>query len=567
VNDGVAALPDPAHLASGYMVGGKYEIKRLLGEGANGSVYEGEHTEIGHRVAIKVVHKDLALRDDIIARFRREARICGTIRNRHVGQVYDVGELPGGAPYMVMELQEGGSLADMLAGAPIAIGVAVEICRQLLVGVQAAHDIGVIHRDIKPPNVMLVRESGQLLVKLVDFGIGKNITPDLRARGVTLEGMVVGSPDYMAPEQLRGEPVDPRADLYGVGVVLYESVTGRVPFDADSLTELFVAVLRDPIVPPRTLRPECPVLLEHVIMKALSRAAAQRYASAAEMEKALLEVQRTCALDSTAPPGRADRGARNSSRSQLRRVPTTAAGRAIERVKTTTLAIPLKRTGRRAALLALLALVLAGLWLMRSPASEWTEARAAERAARDRSAAPHLATPAPLADEKAAAERSAQTLAAQAGAGAPTSPVDLMPTGPASRIAPPAAKLRSKQAPGAVQAAVEVGERAGSKAEDAPAVVPVAQPAGASAGASRLTRDAFSAYVRGQMPRARALYREATLRSPSHADAWRGLGMVSSRLGDRNEARRAFERYLALRPQAGDAAAIAKKLAELRSAR
>ena len=105
---------DPAHLPAGFIVAGKYVIKKTLGEGANGSVYEGEHSEIGHRVAIKVVHKNLAAREDIIARFRREARICGTIRNRHVGQVYDVGELPSGAPYMVMELQEGSSLAIQL---------------------------------------------------------------------------------------------------------------------------------------------------------------------------------------------------------------------------------------------------------------------------------------------------------------------------------------------------------------------------------------------------------------------------------------------------------------------
>src|SRR5688572_7737352 len=146
---------DPGHLPAGYMLGGKYEIKRLLGEGANGSVYEGEHAEIGHRVAIKVVHKNLAAREDIIARFRREARICGTIRNRHVGQVYDVGQLPSGAPYMVMELQEGRSLAAVLEEERrLPISTVIDIGRQLLIGLQAAHDIGAIHRDVKPDNIM-----------------------------------------------------------------------------------------------------------------------------------------------------------------------------------------------------------------------------------------------------------------------------------------------------------------------------------------------------------------------------------------------------------------------------
>src|SRR5262249_53910112 len=155
-----------------------------------------------------------------IARFQREARICGTIRNRNVGQVYDVGELPDGAPYMVMELHEGRSLQRMLSeSGPLPIAAVLDVGRQLLLGLPAAHETQVVHRDVKPDNIMLVHESsGQTVVKLVDFGIGKSVSADIRTRNVTQEGMVVGSPDYMPPEQLKGEVVDYRVDIYAAGV-------------------------------------------------------------------------------------------------------------------------------------------------------------------------------------------------------------------------------------------------------------------------------------------------------------------------------------------------------------
>src|SRR5262249_11936179 len=152
-------------------------------------------------------------------------------------------------PYMVMELHEGRSLGKMLnEDGPLPIAAIVDIGRQLLLGLEAAHQTNVVHRDVKPDNIMLVHESsGHTLLKLVDFGIGKNVAADIRSRNVTQEGMVVGSPDYMPPEQLKGENVDARVDLYAAGVVLYECLTGHTPFNAESLTELFVAILRDPI--------------------------------------------------------------------------------------------------------------------------------------------------------------------------------------------------------------------------------------------------------------------------------------------------------------------------------
>jgi tRNA A-37 threonylcarbamoyl transferase component Bud32 len=556
-------------LAPGFEVGGKYVIKRLLGEGANGSVYEGEHSQIGHRVAIKVVHPALAARDDIIARFQREARICGTIRNRHVGQVYDVGVLPDGAPYMVMELHEGRSLAQVLAiEGPLPIATVVDLARQLLLGLRAAHETSVVHRDVKPDNIMLVREStGQTVVKLVDFGIGKSIQADIRERNVTREGAVVGSPDYMPPEQLRGEAVDHRADLYAMGVVLYEAVTGRVPFNAESLTELFVAILRDPVAPPRQYRPDCPPELEAVIMRALSREAGQRYASAADMERALELVQRSCVLPTGA--GTLERLSQPPPAAQpQRRASTQGYALETERVRTAELQVPLQRPGERMALVAGAALLGAvGIaWGMRgsqdSAAPEHRVAPAAVAAMPAQPVMPAVAQPA--AQPSASAEPTA--VAIGEAAKVPTEPASPgADHGPRSHAHEDAAlkhraahggPARSEQSARAQPAEVKPSA---PRAPDAPK--PATVPDGLSA--AELSQQAAAAFVRGQMPRARALYREATQKAPGDAAAWRGLGMVSSRMGEREEAARAFKRYLALSPGAADADAIRKKLSEL----
>jgi serine/threonine protein kinase len=590
------------HLAPGFTVGGKYVIKKLLGEGANGSVYEGEHSQIGHRVAIKVVHKSLAERDDITARFQREARICGTIRNRHVGQVYDVGQLPeGGAPYMVMELHEGRSLSQVLADdGPLPIAAVIDVVRQLLVGLQAAHDTSVIHRDIKPDNIMLVRESsGQVVVKLVDFGIGKAISTDIRARNVTQEGMVVGSPDYMPPEQLKGENVDHRVDIYATGVVLYEAVTGRVPFNAGSLTELFVAILRDPVSPPRTHRPDCPPELESVIQRAMARDAGQRFQSANEMGKALETIARDCGLGAdglsrySRPPPSA-----TGSRKQARSSSSIAEGGyalETERVRTAELQIPGRRAGGRVVVVAASVLI-AGVglaWMLRS-AQDGTPHQVLPKQELHAAAS---ATPVPAAVPEPAPAAAPLRPASETGHTpevAPRGEVEAHeqandPTAEVARASPPAAgslgvvvrsdasrgdkkgrKHLASAAEGAEHGPAEAKHPAltGPELAEAQKAAPhAAAPAAAasqnSAAPTELLQQAAAAFVRGQMPRARALYREASQKAPGSADGWRGLGMVSSRMGEPEEAARAFKRYLALRPNAPDADQIRKKLAEL----
>ncbi len=281
-------------LRPGSEVGGKYVIRRSLGTGAHGVVYEAEHLEVGHRVAIKVVHAAYVDREDMLLRFRREARISGSIREKHIAQVYDVGHLDSGAPYIVMELLEGRSLATLFYEEPaLPIATVLELGRQLLHAIGAAHRAGVLHRDIKPENIMLHQEStGDVVLKLLDFGIAKRIIPDLAERSITMEGNVVGTPDYMSPEQLRGNDLDERSDIYAAGVVLYEAITGQPPFEAEHLTELFASVLRDEVVPPSRLRQECSEALERIVLRAMSRSRSQRYPNAEAMSRALAQVMK-----------------------------------------------------------------------------------------------------------------------------------------------------------------------------------------------------------------------------------------------------------------------------------
>lgn len=577
-----AARLDPAHLPPGYTLAEKYVIKKLLGEGANGSVYEGEHADIGHRVAIKVVHKNLAAREDIIARFRREARICGTIRNRHVGQVYDVGELPSGAPYMVMELQEGRSLAALLEQERrLPIASAIDIGRQLLLGLQAVHGIGAIHRDVKPDNIMLVREStGDTVVKLVDFGISKSVDADIKNRNVTQEGMVVGSPDYMPPEQLKGDAIDHRVDIYAAGVVLYEMITGRVPFDARNMTELFVAILRDPLEPPSTVRSDCPKALEQVILRALERDAGSRFASAAEMEAALRKAQDVSGVSGDGLQRLS--GVTPAARKRL----SSTEGYALEteRVRTAELQAPIKRAGSRLALIAGgIALALAGLLAVllgpkgdggsghrvtpREQRSPGTAAASATKPAAVPANAAHASAVEPIElpsgiEEPSApgavglqAEGTAQLEAvAQPERAGTEGAADIEDAPERSAVAKPAqrarrvAKVESPPSPPTEKAVAGVPEAAGTP------------PPAAGSSAAELVERASAAFIQGQMPLARALYRDATEQAAGNAAAWRGLGMASSRMGQPQEARRAFERYLRLRPNAPDAPAIRAKL-------
>ncbi len=274
----------------GQVVGGKYKLIRLLGEGGMGTVYEALHTVIGRRVAFKVLHADLAQKPDIATRFVREAQTATAIGSDHIVDVTDGGTTEDGAPYIVMELLEGEDLAGLLAreGA-LAVPRAISLMTQVCSALEAAHRRGIVHRDLKPANLFITRRGdGREQVKVLDFGIAKFRTLAQQETALTRTGTTMGTPHYMAPEQFHAtKDVDPRADIYAAGVILYEMLTGRTPFQADTYESLIIQAATATPAPPSNLRPGLPPALDQVVMRAMARDVGARFGTMGELERAL----------------------------------------------------------------------------------------------------------------------------------------------------------------------------------------------------------------------------------------------------------------------------------------
>ncbi|HWO14339.1 MAG TPA: protein kinase [Polyangiaceae bacterium] len=277
-------------LKIGDRIDGKYEIKRLLGEGGMGAVYEGENTLIHRRVAIKVLHSGVAALEEAVKRFENEAQAAGRIGSDHIVEVLDLGRLDSGDRYMVMEFLKGESLSGRIAARGRL--PASEICQiglQLLEGLSAAHEAGIIHRDLKPDNIFLLAQAkGRTdFVKILDFGISKfNVLG--KDFSMTRTGSVMGTPYYMAPEQARGaKNLDARLDVYAAGVILYEAATGRVPFDGDTFNELLIKIVTEDSPPVRSVVPDLDAGLAEIIDKARQKNPDHRFGSAREFRDAL----------------------------------------------------------------------------------------------------------------------------------------------------------------------------------------------------------------------------------------------------------------------------------------
>jgi serine/threonine protein kinase len=216
----------------GMVVADRYHITRKLGEGGMGQVYLAEHVKMGRRCAIKIMMPGTMSDPDAISRFNREAANASRISHPNVCAIYDFGETPDGLIYLAMEFIEGRSLTDLLAEAgTLPLARAATMIQQTAEALQVAHDLGIVHRDLKPDNIMVSTAREKDIVKVVDFGIAKAIGgDDGRAQKVTKTGFVVGTPEYMSPEQLAGDPVDGRSDLYSLGLVFYRMLTGASPF-------------------------------------------------------------------------------------------------------------------------------------------------------------------------------------------------------------------------------------------------------------------------------------------------------------------------------------------------
>lgn len=277
----------------GATIDGRYQVVALLGEGGMGHVYEVRHATLDKRFAMKVLRRELARDPELGSRFIDEAKATARVHHGNVVQIIDFGQLPDGIPYFVMELLEGQTLGQVIkSGGAIPAGRAVRIIEQVASALEAAHEAGVVHRDLKPDNVFLVggmtggRASDD--VRVVDFGAAKIIG----SSRVTRQGIVFGTPHYMSPEQASGQPVDHRADIYALGIIMYEMFTGRVPFEAD--TYMGVLTQHMFVQPPRPsqVSPAARELgaLEEITLACLAKKPEERYASMRALIEAIHEV-------------------------------------------------------------------------------------------------------------------------------------------------------------------------------------------------------------------------------------------------------------------------------------
>jgi len=277
----------------GDILSGKYRVERVLGAGGMGVVVQAHHLQLDERVAIKFLLPEGLKNPEALARFEREARAAVKIKNEHVARTIDVGKLDNGAPYIVMEFLEGTDLASLLRSrGSLGIDETVEFLLQASEAIAEAHALGIIHRDLKLENLFVVRRAdGLMSVKVLDFGISKvtGLAGSGRDVGMTRTSTIMGSPLYMSPEQLHStRDVDTRTDIWAIGVIIYELISGRPPFVGDSMPELVAKILTRPPEPLLNLRPDAPLGLERVILRCLEKDKAQRYVNIAEMAMALV---------------------------------------------------------------------------------------------------------------------------------------------------------------------------------------------------------------------------------------------------------------------------------------
>jgi serine/threonine-protein kinase len=280
-----------ADVAAGTIIAGRYRIERAVGTGGMATIWEGTHLVLNRSIAVKFIHIAGPASSKVRARFLREARVAAAVRHRNVVDIIDFGT-EDGRPFMIMELLVGSTLARRLDQGPsMSVAEAVRIMARVLSGLAAVHDAGIVHRDLKPENVFLVEDADGIYPKLLDFGVSRSMDPDSELMSVfpTHENAIVGTPQYMSPEQARGlKEIDHRSDLWSAGIMLFELLSGVLPFDAEAVGDVIIQIATG--TPPdfALLRPDLAGPVENVIKKAMQRRPEHRFQSAREMRSALL---------------------------------------------------------------------------------------------------------------------------------------------------------------------------------------------------------------------------------------------------------------------------------------
>ena len=273
----------------GKTLDGAYRIERKLGEGGMSYVYLGEELATGARYAIKILAPNLAKDATAMARLRREALLGGKLAHPHVCHIVRLGETPGGLVYVVMPFVQGEILSDRnFRVGRTTLADTVTFVSQIADGLQVAHDLTIVHRDLKPENIMICKDAaGQEFAVIMDFGLAKARQAGAELQKLTSTGIVLGTPEFMSPEQLRGKLLDGRTDIYSLALMAFEMLTGKLPFEGRNQQEMMIARLRSEPTPIRTLRSELPTAVEAALLKAMARAADDRFATAPAFATAL----------------------------------------------------------------------------------------------------------------------------------------------------------------------------------------------------------------------------------------------------------------------------------------
>ena len=282
----IAAPAAGAGLGRGQVFADRYEVLGTLGKGGMGVVYRARDRQLDEVVALKLLRPEaLASDPTLLERFKQEIKLARRITHRNVLRTHDFGETAG-VPYISMEYLEGVTLKDLVRSrGALPLGVGLSIAKQMCHGLGAAHEGGVVHRDIKPQNMLILPETAEL--KIMDFGISRVSSVEPGGSGLTTAGTVMGTPDYMPPEQAQGRPADFRSDLYSLAVVFFEIFTGKLPFKGETPMAVVVAHIQQAPPRPRSVNPKLPAELEAVILKGLQKDPAKRWQSADEILEAL----------------------------------------------------------------------------------------------------------------------------------------------------------------------------------------------------------------------------------------------------------------------------------------
>jgi len=292
-NQGAAAATAQAVDADALKPGtlcGAYVLKKELASGGGGTVYEASHRILGRKAAVKVLRRQLASSPQMVARFVQEARAVNMIKHPSIVDIFEFDDLPDGRPFYVMELLEGIDLRSVLnERGRFPPGEVLEILEPVCSALQAAHDLGIVHRDLKASNIFIAKIGGQRVIKLLDFGIAKLLHPDAGEGGLTVVGTRLGTSYTMAPEQIRGDGVDARTDIYALGVVLYHLVTGQYPFRAETMTDIERQHLEAPPPRPSQAAP-VPPALDAVVLRCMEKTSERRYQTVRAFIEALRDV-------------------------------------------------------------------------------------------------------------------------------------------------------------------------------------------------------------------------------------------------------------------------------------